>query len=181
MSTKVRVSGIGIMLVGLWGALVPFIGPSFGYQMGGSAAWTWSESAATLHLIPGIAAILGGALMLGVAHSRMRLGAVLALLGGAWFILGPTFRPAWAGVGNAGMTMGGNSGGMMMGSSVWSQIASSLGYHYGTGVVIAALAAYALGALAVQARTVPNDAAPAVVRPSSGATAANKKEPASVA
>jgi len=83
MSTKVRASGIGIMLVGLWGALVPFIGPSFGYQMGGSAAWTWSESAATLHLIPGIAAILGGALMLGVAHSRMRLGAVLALLGGA--------------------------------------------------------------------------------------------------
>ncbi len=69
----------------------------------------------------------------------------------------------------------------MMGSSVWSQIASSLGYHYGTGVVIAALAAYALGALAVQARTVPNDAAPAVVRPSSGATAANKKEPVSVA
>lgn len=70
------------------------------------------------------------------------------LAGGAWFILGPSIRPAWAGGG----------GMMMMGQSVWSQIAASVGYHYGTGVAVAILAAYALGALAATDRARRSDA-----------------------
>ncbi len=144
MTARVRAVGIAVVLVGAWGALIPFVGPLFGYRMGNVTAWTWSESHATLHLVPGVVALVGGVLMLGAARGRARLGAVLALLGGAWFILGPTFHPAWAS--GDGMASGG--GMMMMGGGVWNGIASALGYHYGTGVVIGALGAYALGVLA---------------------------------
>ncbi len=170
MPTRVRTSGVIIVLVGAWGALVPFVGPLFGYRMGNVEAWTWSESHLTLHLLPGVVAILGGALALSSARRRARLGSALALLGGAWFILAPTLHPLWAA-----------STGMMMGDSVWSQIASSLGYHYGTGVVITTLAAYALGALGKGTSDVPDVATPATGREGSGGSMANEREPAGVA
>lgn len=136
MRTRVRMSAIAIVIVGAWGALVPFAGPSFGYKMGSTAAWTWTESHATLHLLPGVFAVFGGLLMLGKA--RARLGATLALLGGAWFVIAPTLHPLWT----SSKPM------MMMGGTELSSALSGLGYHYGTGVVIAVLAAYALGVLA---------------------------------
>lgn len=141
MSARARISGSVVLLVGTFGALVPLVGPAVGYKMGSSKAWTWSESIATLHVFPGIAALVGGALMLGRMRSTARVGAVIGLLGGVWFVVGPTFHPLWA-----------KSGSMsMMHGSTWSQIWSSLGYHYGTGVVIAAAAAFGLGALASRA------------------------------
>ncbi|SDY56615.1 hypothetical protein SAMN05661080_03880 [Modestobacter sp. DSM 44400] len=143
MPARVRTSAFVILILGAWGALVPFVGPLFGYRMGGTPAWMWTESHVTLHLIPGIVAAIGGALMLRSVRSSVRLGAVLGSLGGAWFILAPTFHPAWAG--------GGGGGSMMMGG-VWNQIASALGYHYGIGVAILAVAMYALGALAAHSR-----------------------------
>ena len=137
MSAKIRVLGIALVLVGAFGALVPFVGPLFGYKMGSTGAVITDWSRVTLHLIPGLVAILGGLIMVG-GGSRSRLGAVLALLGGIWFTVGPEIRPAWA---------GSDGGMMMMGGNVWSTIASSLGYHDGTGVVIIVLAAYGLGAI----------------------------------
>ena len=53
-----------VLTLGIWGALVPFVGPTFDYGMGGTAAWTWSESHVTLHLLPGLAAIAGVVLLL---------------------------------------------------------------------------------------------------------------------
>jgi len=137
MSAKIRVLGIALVLVGAFGALVPFVGPLFGYTMGSTGAWVITELRVTLQLIPGLVVILGGSIMVG-GGSRARLGAVLALLGGIWFTVGMEIRPAWAGSGGGMMMMGGN---------VWSTIASSLGYHDGTGVVIIMLAAYGLGAI----------------------------------
>lgn len=58
------------------GALVPFVGPTFGYGMGGTAAWTWSESHLTLHLLPGIAAALGGALLVRGRRATQVAGAL---------------------------------------------------------------------------------------------------------
>lgn len=136
MSAKIRVLGIALVLVGAFGALVPFVGPLFGYTMGSNTEpWVITELRVTLQLIPGLVTILGGSIMVG-GGSRARLGAVLALLGGIWFTVGMEIWPAWAG-----------SDGMMMGGNVWSTIASSLGYHDGTGVVIIVLAAYGLGAI----------------------------------
>ncbi len=137
-SRRVKAIGILVLLLGVWGALVPFVGPTFGYDMGGTPAWTWTESHATLHLAPGIAAVLGGAWMAGSNRvSTSRLGALLAAVAGTWFVIAPSLHPLWA-----GQSMGGS---MSMGESALSSALTSLGYHYGTGVVIAMLGAYAFG------------------------------------
>lgn len=134
---EIRAAAVIVGIVGIWGALVPFVGPLFGYGMGTSPAWQWSESHLTLHLAPGVAAVVGAALMLRGRRTRQLPGAALAVLGGAWFVIAPTLHPLWA----AASGMGG------MGGSTWSGVLSGLGYHYGTGAVITVAAAYALGAL----------------------------------
>jgi len=131
-------TGVIIMILGIWGALVPFVGPTFGYGMGGAAAWTWSESHVTLHLLPGLAAIAGAVLLLRGRLAAKYLGAVLAVTGGIWFVIGPTLQPLWA---------SSSMGGMSMGGSALSSALSGLGYHYGTGALIAVFAGYALGSL----------------------------------
>lgn len=138
MSSKIQKLGFVVAIVGLWGAAVPYVGPVFGYGMGDGSAWTWTESRFTLHLLPGLLAMLGGVtMMMRTGRGRMRLGAAVGALGGAWFIVAPVIRPAWA-----------NSDSMMMmGNGVWDQILTSLGYHSGTGVVILAVSAFALGVL----------------------------------
>lgn len=140
-SGRVRGAGAVLLLLGLFGALVPFVGPSFGYGMGTVAAWTWTEGRATLHLAPGIAAIIGALLILrGRARSTQLSGALLAAAGGAWFVIAPSLHPLWA-------STGGTDGMSGMGESATSSALSALGYHYGTGVVIALVAAYAAGRL----------------------------------
>lgn len=138
-----RVSGLAILVVGLWGGIVPFAGPTFGYRMGATPAWVWSESHATLHVAPALAAVLGGLLMLGRRRARSALGAGLALAGGTWFVIAPSLHDLWAGGGS----------GMMMGHSATMAALSAIGYHYGTGVVIAVLAGWALGRMS--ARSAP--------------------------
>lgn len=139
-SGRARGAGLVLLVLGLWGALVPFVGPSFGYGMGGAPAWTWTESHVTLHLAPGLAAAVGALFLLaGRDLSRGRLGAWLAAVGGTWFVVGPSLRPLWAASDMS--SMGG------MGDSALSSALSALGYHYGTGVLIALAAAYALGLL----------------------------------
>lgn len=152
---RVRLLGGFIVLAGAWGGIVPFAGPLFGYPMppGGSLpAWQWSASHLELHLLPAIAVIIGGA---GVVASRRHVAAVasaaLALLGGAWFVLAPSVSTAW-------LTRGGGGAGTP--PSTFMSVITPVGYHYGTGLLIAVLAASALGLLA-RARTEP--AAPVTI------------------
>jgi hypothetical protein len=139
VSGRSTVAGGVLLVLGLWGALVPFVGPSFGYGMGGVAAWTWTESHATLHLAPGVAAIVGAFFLLRGRGASQTVGALLAMAGGIWFVIAPSLHPLWAGQGTTGM-----SG---MGDSAASSALSALGYHYGTGVLIAIVATYTLGIL----------------------------------
>jgi len=132
---------------------VPFIGPSFGYGIGGVAAWTWTESHATLHLAPGVAAIVGALFLLRGRSASQTFGSLLAMAGGIWFVIAPSPHPLWAGQATAGMnSMSG------MGDSATSSALSALGYHYGTGVLIAIVAAYTVGVLG-HARSAPADGA----------------------
>ena len=39
-SSQVRAAGVVVLALGLWGALIPFVGPTFGYGMGGAQAGT---------------------------------------------------------------------------------------------------------------------------------------------
>jgi hypothetical protein len=90
-----------------------------------------------------------------------RFGALLALAGGIWFAVGPDVSRLWHSGGAQGIAHG--RGG--------TRVLEYLTFHSGLGVLITALAAYALpGALAVRRRarrdeaaaaTAPADAAPA--------------------
>ncbi len=144
-SSQAKLAGVIVLILGLWGALVPFVGPSFGYGMGSSSSWTWTESHLTLHLAPGIAAVLGAALMLRGRLVTQVFGALLAVLSGVWFVVAPSLHPLWAGQSMSGM------GGM--GESALSSALSALGYHYGTGAIIAVFAAWALGSLTARRLT----------------------------
>ncbi|HLI54768.1 MAG TPA: hypothetical protein VKU88_10615 [Acidimicrobiales bacterium] len=139
-----------LILLGAWAAIVPFAGPAFGYPMPAGShigAWIWSASHLELHLVPGIATILGGMLLLLSRHRQVAAGgATLAVVGGAWQALGPVFSPAFSSSGGGmGMKMG-------IHPSTFMTVVTPLGYHYGTGVVEVLLAALALGWLAASRR-----------------------------
>jgi hypothetical protein len=83
------VSGVVLMLLGLWGGLAPFIGPYIHFGYTPDTAWHYSTGRLYFSVIPGAVTLLGGLL---VAVTRNRIlgatGGLLAALSGAWFIVG---------------------------------------------------------------------------------------------
>ena len=142
---RLTVRSIGLMLValGIWGALVPFVGPEFDYPFPAGSdvgGWKWSDTAWQLSLLPGIAAAYGGVILLGLLGTvrfAPALGALISLAAGAWFVLGDEFSRLWTSPPPDGT------------GSDWMVIATNAGYHEGLGLVIAALSAFALGLLAL--------------------------------
>src|SRR5437762_13872270 len=89
-------TGVLLVLLGLFAALVPFVGPYFNYQIGTTATWDWSLDRLWLSVLPGAAAVLGGLMMLyGTRRSTVSLGGLVALAGGLWFVAGPTASMLW--------------------------------------------------------------------------------------
>jgi len=74
-----------LVCVGAWGGVVAFVGPTFSFETGATTtAWVWNQTHATLYLAPGVAAMVGGLLLIGASGwASERLGAFLALIGGA--------------------------------------------------------------------------------------------------
>ncbi len=141
MLASLRTLGILIALVGIWGAVVPYVGPLFGYPMPPGSdipAWEWTASNWQLHLAPGLVAVVGG-LMVAAARAAS-LGSLLALAGGAWFVVGNEFARLWLPVGGGGAADVGE----------WMTLATILGYHDGTGVMLVVPAAIALGIAAAR-------------------------------
>jgi hypothetical protein len=85
-------SGLLLIILGVWGALIPFIGPYFHFAYTPDQAWAWSTARAWLEVFPGAITALGGFLLL-VSGNRATamFGGWLAVIAGAWFILGRTF------------------------------------------------------------------------------------------
>lgn len=140
MSATLRMLGVLIAAVAAWGAIVPYVGPLFGYPMPPGAnipAWEWTASHWQLHLVPGLIALLGGLMILA---RRAGMGSLLALVGGAWFIVGNEFARVWLPVGGGG--------GADVGE--WMTVATALGYHDGTGLALVLPAAIALGIAAAR-------------------------------
>jgi hypothetical protein len=135
-------SGLLIVLLGIWGGLVPFIGPSFGYSFTPDLTWHWTTGRFLLEVLPAIATVVGGLALIGSA-SRVSgsVGAWLAAAGGAWFVTGQWFSTLW------------NDGVMQAGAptatSDLGQVAEWIGFFLGLGVVIVFLAAAALGRMSV--------------------------------
>jgi hypothetical protein len=131
-------SGLLVLVLGVWGALVPFIGPYFGYAFGSHATWLYTSNRLWLDVLPGGAAVIAGLLMMGA--STRRAGIVAAWLGlaaGGWFLAGPAVSTLW-----------GHSAGAPIGHPLGGQTRQAfelLGYFYALGGVIIALVSFAGG------------------------------------
>ena len=132
------VSGFLLILLGLWGALVPFIGPYFHFAYTPDTAWHYTTARLWLEILPGAAVFLGGFLLL-IAKTRHTalFGALLAAAAGAWFVLGTTLSPLW----NNHVPLGGSPAS----AHVYTRIMEELGFFYALGVVIVFIAAAAFG------------------------------------
>jgi hypothetical protein len=135
-------SGLLLVLLGIWGALIPFIGPYFSFAYSPDRAWAWSWGRLWLEVLPGAAAILGGLLLIGTAHRAVGVFAGwLASLAGAWFIVGPVLSRLWSGpAGSIGAPLGGTT----------KQVLEQISFFSGLGAVILFLAAQALGRFTVR-------------------------------
>jgi hypothetical protein len=93
--TRGAVTGLLLILLGAWGALVPFFGPNINWAYLADPAWTWTTAKGWLEVLPGAAAALGiGDIGQPVASTDLKrallevtyftgLGALIVFLGGA--------------------------------------------------------------------------------------------------
>ena len=140
--TRGAVSGLLLVILGAWGALVPFIGPYFDLVIGSDQSWDWSSGRFWLSVLPGVVTFLGGVLLLTSAHrARAGVGAWMAIAAGAWFVVGPTVSMLW----NDGQSAAGEPAG-----GINQRVLELLTMFSGLGAVIVALGAFALGRLAVR-------------------------------
>lgn len=135
--TTGALAGLLIVLLGIWGALIPFVGPYFHFAFGNYDAWHYTSNRLWLCILPGALAVAGGVLLLTSSRrSSGVLGGWLAAAAGAWFVIGPSVSLLWHGAGDPiGAPTGGHA----------RQAAELLGYFYLLGVAIVALAAVATG------------------------------------
>ncbi|QDQ97048.1 hypothetical protein [Tomitella fengzijianii] len=145
------ISGVLLILLGVWGAIIPFVGPLFGFSFTPDTAWEWTAARGWLEVLPGAAAILGGLILIGSgSRASALLGAWLAAAAGAWFVIGRTLADPW-GIGDVGVPTGTGSG---------MRALEELAFFSLLGVVIVFLAAAAQGRVSVRGRR-PVGAAPA--------------------
>ncbi|HUC24075.1 MAG TPA: hypothetical protein VMA73_15305 [Streptosporangiaceae bacterium] len=135
-------SGFALVLLGIWGALIPFVGPYFHFAYTPDQAWKPTSGRMWLDILPGVVTLAGGLVVL---LSRFRPAAVfgswLAALAGAWFVVGDLIATHWAGLPAPGTPVGGAARSAL----------EQLGFFTGLGVVIVFVAALALGRFTVVA------------------------------
>jgi len=136
------VSGVLLMILGAWGALVPLIGHYFNFVIGPDKAWDLTTGRFWLSVLPGIVVFVGGLLLtLSANRASGGFGGWLALVGGVWFVIGEQVSRLWNhGIGQSGPALGGNT----------RQVFEQLAYFGLLGAVIVAVSAFALGRLAVR-------------------------------
>ncbi len=131
-------TGVLLVLLGLWGGLIAFAGPYFHLAYTPGTAWTYTAGRLWLEVLPGAGTLVGGFVLL---VSRVRpvamLGAWLAALSGAWFAVGGILRQLWSPANDVAI-------GTPIGGSV-TRVIAELTYFTGLGVVIVFLAAVASG------------------------------------
>jgi hypothetical protein len=134
-------SGFLLILLGIWGALVPFVGPLFDFAFSPDREWVWTAARGWLEVLPGAATAVGGFLLL---SSRNRftamLGGWLTVLAGAWFVVGRALAGPLA-LGDPGVPVA---------ATETKRVALELTYFYGLGALIIFLGAIALGRLSIR-------------------------------
>jgi hypothetical protein len=129
--------GLLVALLGIWGGIIPFVGPYFHYAYTPDKAWTYTTGRLELEILPGAGALLGGLLMMAARSRHAALfGAFLAIASGAWFALGNVLAPLWTVAGPAG---GPASSGTVM------RVVEQVGFFTGLGIAIVLVAAAVAG------------------------------------
>lgn len=87
-------SGFLLVILGAWGALIPFVGPHFNFGYTPDQDWTWTSARGWLEVLPGAVTVVGGLLLIASRNRATAvLGGWLAVVAGAWFVLGGQFAP----------------------------------------------------------------------------------------
>jgi hypothetical protein len=166
--TTGAVSGLLILLLGVWGGLVPFVGPYFHYAFGGFQHWHFTNQRLWLNIVPGAVAVVGGLMLMRAAS---RVGGLtagwVAVAAGVWFAVGPTVSILWH---HTIYAIGTPAGGHTRQMLEW------VGYFYGVGVLIVGLAAFAMGRYFSRPRVV-TEAAALAEAPVAERTAVADREP----
>ncbi len=140
------VSGIFLILLGAWGGLAPFVGPYFHAGFEPDKPWVYNAARLYASILPGAVVFLAG---LVVSATKTRwiggLAAMIAALGGAWFVIGREVihvltnnSPSYS-VGN------------LIGTSLVRQLLTAMGAYTGVGLLIVFFAALALGRQSIEA------------------------------
>jgi hypothetical protein len=136
-------SGVVLVLLGAWGALIQFIGPYFHYAYTPDSAWTYNTGRLWLEILPGAATVLGGLIVLIAATRPVAMfGAWLAAMSGAWFVVGMPLSTLWT-------TGGVPAAGSPVGSTTLARAVEQIGFFGGVGAAIIFFAALALGRFTV--------------------------------
>jgi hypothetical protein len=145
-SLAMLMAGIGAIVVGAWAAIVPFVGPMFGYTLGLSASWKLTADHLYLQLAPGAAGVLAGLVFLAFVPGRDRVSywrgvavvaGLLAAAAGAWLVIGPDAYTVIRHVGANGRTLPTRS---------LASLATQVGYYHGPGVLLAVFGGMAISA-----------------------------------
>ncbi len=135
-------SGVLLVLLGAWGAVIPFIGPYFHYAYTPDSAWSYTTGRLWLEILPGAATLLGGLIVLAAASRPAALfGAWLAAMSGVWYVVGMPLSTVWTAgaVPAAGSPVGGTL----------TRAVEQVGFFDGLGAAIIFFAALALGRFTV--------------------------------
>jgi hypothetical protein len=134
-------SGVLLVLLGIWGGLVPLVGPYVHYAYTPNHTWTITSGRIWLEFLPAAGTLLGGLILLA---SRLRpmalLGGMLAVVSGAWFAVGSALAPLW--------THNLHAQGFPIGGHI-AKAMEQVGFFHGLGVAIVCIAAIALGRLSL--------------------------------
>lgn len=134
-------SGILLVLLGLWGGVIPFVGPYFRYAYTPDTTWTYTTGRLWLEILPAAAVFVAGVLLISAAARPIALAAgFLGAAAGAWFALGPVLSPLW----NHGTALGG----VPAGTTTAMRIVEQIGFFTGLGIAIVFIAALAIGRIA---------------------------------
>lgn len=134
-------SGFLLILLGVWGALIPFVGSYFDFAFTPDQAWAWTAGRGWLEVLPGAATVLGGLLLLSSRNrATAMLGGWLTVLAGAWFVVGRALAGP-LGLGEAGTPVA---------VAESKSVMLELSYFDGLGALIIFLGAVALGRLSVR-------------------------------
>ncbi len=141
-------SGLFLMLLGAWGGLAPYAGPSFGFGYTPDQAWAQTNGRLYLSAVPGAVVVLTGFVVL-FTRSKWFGGlcAFIAALGGAWFVAGAEIVSVLP----ASLRPSGVGTGVPIGSTATRVVLTQLGVYGGVGVAIVFFAALALGRLSIAA------------------------------